>query len=309
MTASAPPTPLRTRLRRTRRRLLAGAAVTWLRLSLRVLEVVAPAAADRRALELWCALPPGAGLRRDHRPYAGDVVRLPVPRGGTIAVEVWGEGPVVYLMHGWGGWRGQLGAYVEPLVVSGHRVVAVDAPSHGDSDTGFMGRRRGTVMEFLEALEAAGREYGPAAGVIAHSLGCTVAAQVVRAALPTERLVLVAPAHGFLEVLDEFSATLAISARARAHLHAALEEITERPISEFDLEPLGADGSMPDTLVLHDRADKETPYRVGEGLAAAWPNARLITTNGLGHQRILTDSGTVAAGVGHITGRVTVREG
>src|SRR5665647_207697 len=25
------------------------------------------------------------------------------------------------------------------------------------------------------------------------------------------------------------------------------------------------------------RADKETPYRVGEGLAAAWPNARLVT--------------------------------
>ena len=149
-------TGARARFRRSRRRLLVGARLTWLRVSLKVLETVAPAAADRRALGLWCDLPPGSGLRRDFRPYPGDVVRLPVPRGGEVVAEVWGEGPVVYLMHGWGGWRGQLGAFVEPLVATGHRLVAVDAPSHGDSDPGFMGRRRGTVMELMEALDAAG---------------------------------------------------------------------------------------------------------------------------------------------------------
>ena len=302
-------TGARARFRRSRRRLLVGARLTWLRVSLKVLEVVAPAAADRRALELWCDLPPGSGLRRDFRPYPGDVVRVPVPRGGAVAVEVWGEGPVVYLMHGWGGWRGQLGAFVEPLAAIGHRVVAVDAPSHGDSDPSFMGRRRGTVMELMEALDAAGQQFGPAAGVIAHSLGCTVAAQVVRTSLPSERLVLIAPNHGFGEVVEQFSATLRLNPRTRDHLRASLEAITRKPIEEFDLEPLGADGSMPDTLVLHDRADKETPYRVGEALAAAWPNARLVTTVGLGHQRILADAGTVAAAVGHITDRVTAREG
>src|SRR5665647_3448611 len=202
-----------------------------------------------------------------------------------------------------------LGAFVEPLVATGHRLVAVDAPSHGDSDPGFMGRRRGTVMELMEALDAAGQQFGPAAGVIAHSLGCTVAAQVVRNSLPAECLVLIAPNHGFGEVVEQFSATLRLNPRTRDHLRASLEAITRKPIEEFDLEPLGADGSMPDTLVLHDRADKETPYRVGEGLAAAWPYARLVTTVGLGHQRILADAGTVAAAVGHITDRVTAREG
>src|SRR5450830_589798 len=249
-------TGARARFRRSRRRLLVGARLTWLRVSLKGLEVVAPAAADRRALELWCDLPSGSGLRRDFRPYPGDVVRLPVPRGGEVVAEVWGEGPVVYLMHGWGGWRGQLGAFVEPLAAIGHRVVAVDAPSHGDSDPGFMGRRRGTVMELMEALDAAGQQFGPAAGVIAHSLGCTVAAQVVRTSLPAERLVLIAPNHGFGEVVEQFSAPLRLNPRTRDHLRASLEAITRKPIEEFDLEPLGADGSMPDTLVLHDRAER-----------------------------------------------------
>ena len=297
----------RPRLRTMRRRSLIAVRIAALRASLRVLDVFAPAVADRRALKLWCALP-SARRRRDFRPYPGDVVRLPVPRGGEVAVEVWGDGPVVYLMHGWGGWRGQLGAFVEPLVAAGHRVVAVDAPSHGDSDPGFMGAGRGTVVELIEALEAAGEEFGPAAGVVAHSLGCTAAAQAVPSSLAADRLVLIAPNHGFEDVLDEFSHALSLSPRLRRHLHNSLEEFTRRPLSAFDLEPLGADGSMPDTLVLHDRADKETPYRVGEGLAAAWPNARLVTTDGLGHQRILADAGTVAAAVGHITDRVTARE-
>ena len=308
MTAPTRRPAWRRRLRRTRRRLVAVVGLVWLRLVFVVLQVVARDAADRKALDVWCTLPPGARSRRDLRPYLGDVVRLPVPRGGEIAAEVWGHGPVVYLMHGWGGWRGQLGGFVRPLVAAGHRVVAVDAPGHGDADPGFLGPRRGTVMEMIEALEAAGQEFGPAAGVVAHSLGCTVAGQAVRSGLSTERLVLVAPNHGFGELLDYFCRLLWLNRRTRKHLQGALEQITERPISDLDLEPLGADGSMPDTLVLHDRADAETPYRVGEALAATWPNARLVTTDGLGHDRILSDAGTVASAVEHITGQVPAVE-
>jgi pimeloyl-ACP methyl ester carboxylesterase len=236
------------------------------------------------------------------------VHRLAVPRGGTVVAEVWGDGPVVYLVHGWGGWRGQLGAFVAPLVEAGYRVVAADAPSHGDSGDGFLGTRRGTVMEMIETLEVVGREFGPGVGVVAHSLGCTVAGQVVAGGLQVERLVLIAPNHGFQDVLDQFVRVLRLSRRTADHLRDELEGITQRPLSAFDLDALGADGSMPDTLVVHDRADKETPYQVGAALAEAWPNACLVSTDGLGHQRILADAETVAITVGHITERVPAPE-
>jgi pimeloyl-ACP methyl ester carboxylesterase len=42
-------------------------------------------------------------------------------------------------------------------------------------------------------------------------------------------------------------------------------------------------------LVVHDRDDKEVPARVGRSIAEAWPNAALVLTEGLGHQRILRD--------------------
>ncbi len=285
--------------RRTWRRTKAGLTLAVTRAQLRVLEAVAPAAAERKAIDLWCTLPPGARTR-DYRPSAGTVTRLPAPRGGDVVVETWGEGPTVYLVHGWGGWRGQLGAFVGPLVEAGYRAAAIDAPGHGEAAPGFRGKGRGTVMEMMDALEVTGRELGPAAGVIAHSLGTTAAAHVVAESLSTRRLALVAPNYGFEEVVRRFVGVLRLNERTTNALRASLEEATGRALADYDLGPLGADGTMPDTLVVHDRHDKECPYSVGASVAAAWPNGRLMTTSGLGHQRILADAAVVAAVVAHV---------
>lgn len=297
-------TTLRRRVRRARRRAVGAATLLGVRTQLRVLSALAPAAADRRALDLWCRVPVGAARRMDLRPGPGEVTRVPVPRGGCAVTEAWGEGPVVYLLHGWGGWRGQLGAFVAPLVQAGHRVVAVDVPSHGDADPGFLGRGRGTVMEFREALEAALAVHGPAAGVVTHSMGTMAVARAVADGVPVERLVLVAPSHAFTEVLDEFARTLRLTTRTREHLRATLEGIVGRSIADFDLERLG-DG-MPPTLVVHDRGDRQTPFRVGAAVAERWPDATLLATDGLGHHRLLADERVVTAAVAHLRGRVAV---
>lgn len=297
----------RRRLRRLRRRAVSFAGLAWLRATFVVLRVVAPSVADRRALDVWCTLPPGARRRRlDARPRPGDdVVRLPARRGGgEVVAELWGDddAPLVYLVHGWGGWRAQLGAFVGPLVAAGYRVVAVDAPGHGDADPGFMGRHRGTVTEMIEALEESVRAFGAPAGVVAHSLGTTVAMAALRDGIPADRLVLVAPNPAFAELLDRFAAVLWLGDRAKAHLRDALEGITGRPIDDFDVVPAGADGGMPDALVVHDRDDREVPHAVGEAVVEAWPNATLLTTQGLGHYRVLVDEEVVRAAVAHIVG-------
>lgn len=294
---------LRRRLRRLRRRIAAGAAVGWLRLTFVVLQAVAPAAADRKALDVWCTLPPGARRRRpDHRPGDGELVRLATARGGEAVAEVWGDGPVVYLVHGWGGWRGQLGAFVAPLVAAGHRVVAIDAPGHGDAGVGVMGRNRGTLVEIVDGLQAAHEHFGPAAGVVAHSLGSTAAGHAVREGLRADRLVLLSPNASLGRLLVWFAGTFWLRRRATAHLRRALEQITVRSIDDFDIVPMGADGALPPTLVVHDEDDQETSYAVGAAVAGTWPTARLLTTRGLGHYRILADPAVVQAAVAHVTG-------
>lgn len=51
-----------------------------------------------------------------------------VPRGEfELALTTWGEAgrPLALLMHGWGGHRGQLTPFVEPLLAAGWRVAAL----------------------------------------------------------------------------------------------------------------------------------------------------------------------------------------
>ncbi|UZN03463.1 alpha/beta fold hydrolase [Cellulomonas sp. S1-8] len=298
---TAPATPTRAP---RRRQLASRARLAYVRGRLRVLSVVAPRVAGAEAFALWCTLPGGTGRRKDYRPHTGEVVELTSPRGGRVVAEAWGDGPVVYLVHGWGGWRGQLGAFVGPLVDAGHRVVAVDAPGHGDSDPSVLGPRRGTLVEVMEALETVGARFGDPVAVVAHSMGTTAASMVLSAgSMRADRLVLIAPNHDFADILGEFARTLRLSDRVQTLLRAALEEFAERPLSDFDLGPLGADGQLPQTLVVHDRRDKETPFAVGRSVAAAWPTATLVATDGLGHQRILRDEATIELVVQHVTAR------
>lgn len=270
----------------------ARARLAVLRAGFGALERTSPRLAARAGVRLWTKLPDTRGRRRDLRPSPGAVVRVRNPRGTEIAVESWGDPTAapVYLVHGWGGWRGQLGGLVTPLLERGHRVVAFDAPSHGDSAPGVLGNGRGSLPESLEALEAVGGVFGPAAGIVAHSMGCAATAAVVHEGrLTARRLVLIAPSHDVTDMVTDLVRLLGLGESTRAAMRDRIETFARRPITSFDLAPMGTDGTLPPTLVVHDRLDKETPHSVGLSVAESWPETELLTTNGLGHQRILAD--------------------
>src|SRR5256885_1694056 len=46
-------------------------------------------------------------------------------------------------------------------------------------------------------------------------------------------------------------------------------------------------------LVIHDREDRDVRWNDGAAIAQAWPGAELVTTSGLGHHRIVSDSGVI----------------
>jgi pimeloyl-ACP methyl ester carboxylesterase len=58
--------------------------------------------------------------------------------------------------------------------------------------------------------------------------------------------------------------------------------------------------AAPPLLLVHDRQDAETGWSDSEAIARAWPGARLVTTTGLGHRRILRDPAVVAEVTGFV---------
>jgi pimeloyl-ACP methyl ester carboxylesterase len=263
-----------------------------------VLERVAPATGARWAEALWFRVP-GSGGRRQPPASPGRPFRLEAGSLG-LAGEVWGEGPTVYLLHGWGGRRGQLDALVDPLVEAGYRVVAFDAPSHGDSDPGPEGPGRSTILEFADALAAVVAANGPAHAVVAHSLGSTAAAYAVAGGLPVGRLVFVSPMADPLPYTRTFAGRLGFGERVRTRLVRRVERRVAMPLSAFDVPAMARRVATPPLLLVHDRQDAETSWSDSAAIAQAWPEARLVSTAGLGHRRILRDPAVVAEVVGFV---------
>ena len=274
-----------------------------LRTSFRLLEGVAPGPGSALAEKLWCRVPAAGGTaRRDLRPSPGEPVEARVG-GRRVVGESWGEGPTVYLSAGWGGWRGQVGALVSPLVDSGFRVVTFDALSHGESAAGAMGPQHSTLGEFADSLTAIAGVAGEPYAIVAHSAGCVAAALAVADGLPVQRLVFIAPMADPVPYIHDFRRILGFGGRIEAGLIARLEQRVGRSLADFDVLALAKKLPVP-LLVIHDRQDKETRFTDGVAITEAWASdAELVPTEGLGHRRILSDPAVTARVAGFLTDR------
>lgn len=275
-----------------------------IRKALGLLERFAPAIGARWATELWCTPPVvDASLRMPPGVPPSEPVEAHWS-GHRVAGEAWGQGPAVYLVHGWGGCRAHLGVFVKPLVAAGHRVIAFDLPAHNDSDTGVLAFGRTHLVECAEAVSAFIRAHGPARAIVAHSLGAKAAALALTRGAEIERMVFLAPMGDFDFYLDMFAERHGFGPRIRDGLHRRLAKRIEMPLHETDLGVIGANLASPaPLLVIHDPDDPDAPYRFSKEFVGSWPGAELVTTRGLGrlaHYRLLRHRAAINAGVDFI---------
>jgi pimeloyl-ACP methyl ester carboxylesterase len=197
------------------------------------------------------------------------------------------DDPVVYLLHGWGGQGGRLGAFVSPLLDAGLSVVAFDAPGHGAS-----GRGMSSMPEYARALRAVTSVYGPPHAVIAHSLGAAATGLAVHWGLRPRRLVFLAPPADPGSYVAPFAQALGLRADVVNRLKARSERRIRFRWSDLDVRRMAPSGSLP-LLVVHDREDPTVPFAEGTAIADTW-DGHLYQTNGLGHSAILRDPAVVA---------------
>jgi pimeloyl-ACP methyl ester carboxylesterase len=277
-------------------------ASVWVtRAALRALSWISIALAARHAERLFFTPP---RPRKSRAALPAGAQRLDVQsRYGRVAAWSWGSGPVVYLVHGWGGRAEQLGAFVAPLVARGLRVIAMDGPGHGES-----AGRRTSGVEIGRALADVAARYGPARGVIAHSLGAAAATFAVREGLPVQRLAFIGAPADPLTWVARFGRQLGLSAAVMAEMRRHSEQRIQARWDDLPLVPLrGLSNALP-LLVVHDRDDREVRCADGAAIAAAWPGARLLETGGLGHQRVLRDPAVVATVTAFLAGDETETE-
>lgn len=285
-----------------------GVAVGGLRLGFRALGAIAPGLAARAAAQLWFRAP-RAKIHPAAREFLTTGKRSTMlVNDRPVALWRWGSGPTVVLMHGWGGYGGQMQPFVEPLVRAGYEAVIFDAPAHGESGPSQLGSRRTTLFDFAHVLDALGRETGEFAGVVAHSGGCTAAAWALTTAQWRARsMVFIAPMASPITYKKMFHDALGLNDEVLRRF----TEYTERRFgfswAEFEVPQMAARTTTPPLLVVHDRDDAETSWQEGAAIADAWPKSLLHTTSGLGHRRILRDAAVVESVTGFVSSQSPAR--
>jgi pimeloyl-ACP methyl ester carboxylesterase len=260
-----------------------------LRAAFALLGRVAPGAAGAMAERLFLTPPRHAAPPRERQALDGAVPFEVVL--GRITLRAWrlGEGPAVLLCHGWGGRGAQLLSLGQPLREAGFSLVTFDAPAHGRS-----GGRLASVPVFADAIAAVTAQSGACAAV-AHSMGGAALALALLRGLPLEAGVVVGTPRSPWPFFRAFGEVMGLSPGVRDAARARIERRVGFTADAFDLPRMAAAAPPVPLLVVHDRGDAEVPFADGADIAAAWPSARLMATEGLGHRRILRDPGVARA--------------
>jgi pimeloyl-ACP methyl ester carboxylesterase len=206
-----------------------------------------------------------------------------------LAATSWGTGATVLLAHGWESRRTHWGAFIPPLLESGFRAVAVDAPAHGDSPG-----TRANVLLYGKLLVEVGRELGPLAAVVGHSFGAGALVIALHRGLLADRAVFISGPSSVVTVIERWGRQHGL---AETEIPAFVR-VVEREVGE-DVEFMDVTqivrGLTTRALVVHDRNDKEIPLEEGLAVAAAWKGSTLRVTERFGHRRIMLAGEVVQA--------------
>lgn len=199
-----------------------------------------------------------------------------------IVVYEYGDSPrKILLAHGWSGRGTQLAVMAEELLKAGFSVVSFDAPAHGKAPG-----KMSMMPHFIEAIEVIEKQYGPFEAVIGHSLGGMSALKAISNGLPVQKLVIIGTANSVTQITQEFARNMKMNNKVAAKMKSYFDKKFEVDMDTLS-GAVSAEGVKVPTLVIHDEDDVDVHISSAHEIHKKLENSELLTTEGLGHRRIL----------------------
>jgi pimeloyl-ACP methyl ester carboxylesterase len=207
----------------------------------------------------------------------------------SIPVSLWGQGPLVVMMHGWSGSGVQFRLLIPGLVAAGYQVAVFDAPAHG-SNPG----KQTNLLEFIGCLLAIQRQIGTVDTVMAHSLGGMAAVAAAPRGLLVRQMVLFAPHLDVQEMYQSYSDTFKLNRKLSNRFHDTIGQKMADIFGVEDIWPLYTPENMLAQidcrgLLIYDSKDEEIPQDHFRSITQRWHGCEILKTDGLGHNHILKD--------------------
>jgi pimeloyl-ACP methyl ester carboxylesterase len=207
---------------------------------------------------------------------------------GIAHVNLFGSGTkVIVVSHGWGDSSHTFQRMILSLTQQGYMVAAIDHIGHGKSSG-----TQSHLLSFVETLEILIEHFNeekiPVYGIVAHSMGAIATLNLPLYALDKKKIILISSPVNFFDLMFEKVEQVGIS---RMLLIKVLESISHKYgrtwhqlTTESNREKLALDITF-----IHDSQDRYAP--IADVISfLEQEKTLLITTEGLGHRKILGDT-------------------
>lgn len=253
-----------------------------------------------RALAAMTQRPPVSALEREAMTQA---TKLDYGDDNQNVAWLWGkEGPLVILIHGWGGRAAQMAPLALHVAQLGFRSVALDVTGHGDSP-----KRHTRWDYFLKDIAALTRSLNEDVhAYVAHSAGALtmMAARNLKGIHAQRYVCICAPSHPFppVNVVEKkLRPKKGVVDRYKRYIAEQFETVWEKLQTGSSFAGVGAE-----MLLFYDQTDRFVPHIEGDKIHALCPGSRLIKTDGYSHLKILT-APELAKAVGEFLKEETAR--
>lgn len=152
-------------------------------------------------------------------------------------------------------------------------------PGHGLSEGNFL-----NIPYYAALIGEFIKKHGPFDSIVGHSMGAFSAVYALHGNpdLHSGKLVALASPGEAKEFFDHYKKVLSLSARAeKAIINHFMKKISHGP-EYFSLPKLASALAIPG-LIIHDKEDREAPFRHALAANKTWKNSTLVATSGLGH--------------------------
>lgn len=205
----------------------------------------------------------------------------------------WGDPShhMVLLIHGWNSNAGSMHSLAHDLVQHGCYVVALDLPAHGHSAL-----RTTNLMKCSSAFRALIQRLLPQQpfSVVSHSFGSAVVAHALSGSrFRIDRWAMLTSPDQVRDIFREYKESIGLGERSYVFMQQKAEEILGEKLSEVTVVKKLESITYSQLLLLHDPLDRMLPFANAEAIAGAAPAARLVTLEGTGHYRMLSDQKVV----------------
>jgi pimeloyl-ACP methyl ester carboxylesterase len=247
---------------------------------LNTLAQVAPGKAARDGFYLFCR-PFRAKLTNYHKKFLQTADQFSFDHDGiNIQAYRFGNGPKkVLFLHGWQSHTFRWKAYIDALDKEEYTIYAFDAPGHGLSGGSYL-----NVPFYGEIITQLIETIGDVHAVVGHSLGgfSTLYMLHQKPNVRVGRAILMAPPGEANDFIQFYQNMLGLNQGTMKLINDYFTNEFSKPITWFSTTKFAGSVAIPG-LIIHDKEDREAPYHYAERINNAWPQSRLITTEGFGH--------------------------